>query len=492
MSNEFDCVSEVLKFDLSPKQMKFKDILNKEFIELEVDAISDANPNINKSHFTLESIQKVVDNGGVKNKPIVGFFEKGDFTTHEGEAEYDPEVDKEYWDTSKGERILGWVRESDPVEIVEKDGLHWLRFRCILCVHYCYRQVKRLLKDRKKKVSVEVIVKRKKQREDGVMDILDFVLMGTTILGSKNGRPIREGIEGASLSVLENLDEAVMSEQRKALTFAYRQIDGSEGSGEEEKSNGKEDTICMENENNEMVVEQSSTDAEQFCENATAVEPETVTTEAAAETTGENCGNLEMSNESTCADEGEATAASEGQPENESCGEGSDATATEGGNDDEAKFAELNAKVEELTTECQNYSAKIEELERASAEMQEAHSAELAKFADYSEIKDRMEKAEKKVFEYFCNDMKNRAVSMMENERINKEDYDSIVAKCSEGKYSTEEEIKRDVAYAVYSARPVGQGRYSAPITAPATKTVAVETQGMTPAERIAARCGQK
>ena len=44
---------DVLKFDLSPNQLKYKDILNKEFIELEVWAISTINPNRNKSHFTF-------------------------------------------------------------------------------------------------------------------------------------------------------------------------------------------------------------------------------------------------------------------------------------------------------------------------------------------------------------------------------------------------------------------------------------------------------
>ena len=50
-------MGNILRFDLSPNQMKFKNILNKEFIELEIWAISDINPNRNNSHFTLESIE---------------------------------------------------------------------------------------------------------------------------------------------------------------------------------------------------------------------------------------------------------------------------------------------------------------------------------------------------------------------------------------------------------------------------------------------------
>ena len=196
-------MGNVLRFDLSPSQMKFKNILNKEFIELEIWAISDINPNRNNSHFTLESIENA--KGDVKNKPIVGFFENNDFTTHEGKADYDSEYKKQFWNTERGERILGWVRESDPVEIVEKDGLHWLKFRCILCTTYCYRQVKRLLRDKKKKVSVEVTV-HKSEIINGIEYIYDFTLNGVAILGSKNGKAIMEGIPGAHLSVLEDLD----------------------------------------------------------------------------------------------------------------------------------------------------------------------------------------------------------------------------------------------------------------------------------------------
>lgn len=251
----------ILQFDLSPKQIKFKDILSKEFVELEIWAISDIDPNRNNSHFTYESLKKAVENGSMKNKPIVGFFENNNFTTHEGHADYDLELGKEFWNTEKGERILGWIRESDPVELVEKDGLHWVKFRCILCATYCYAQVKRLLKDRRKKVSVEITVHKSNKRDDGVLDILDFTLNGTTILGSKNGKEVLEGIPGAHLSILENLDTDALMAQKTALSFAYEKAfgadedksgDAAEMQPPEQKSEGKEETK-MENEN--VVVE---------------------------------------------------------------------------------------------------------------------------------------------------------------------------------------------------------------------------------------------
>ena len=218
----------VLQFDLTPRQIKFKDILNKEFVEMEIYAISDIDPNRNNSHFTYESMKRAVENGSIKNKPIVGFFKNQDFTTHEGYADYDIELGEKYWNTERGERILGWVRESDPVELVEEDGLHWIKFRCVLCVRYCYTQVKRLLKDRRKKVSVEITVHKSEEREDGVVDLLDWTLNGTTILGSKNGKEVLEGVPGAHLSILENLDDNAMMEQRKMLSFAYEQAFGAD------------------------------------------------------------------------------------------------------------------------------------------------------------------------------------------------------------------------------------------------------------------------
>ena len=223
----------ILQFDLSPKQIKFKNILNKEFVEMEIWAVSDIDPNRNKSHFTLESMERVVANGSIKNKPIVGFFKENDFTTHEGVADYDIELQNEYWNTERGERILGWVRESDPVEIVEKDGLHWIKYRCVLCVKYCYAQVKRLLKDRNKKVSVEITVHKSEKRPDGIVDLIDWDLNGTTILGSKNGKEVLEGIPGAHLSILEDLGGEAFAEQKKVLSFAYEQAFGAS----EDKSN---------------------------------------------------------------------------------------------------------------------------------------------------------------------------------------------------------------------------------------------------------------
>ena len=220
MENEI----KTMKFELNSSQLKYRDILNKEFLELEVWAISDIDPNRNNSHFTKESMENALST--FKNKPIVGLFQKGDFVDHAGYIDYDNELQKQFWNVEGGERILGVIRESDPVELVEKDGLNWIKFRCVLWVQYCYKQVRRLLKDRNKKVSVEVTIKQLEEDERGVVQIKEFVLNGVTILGSKNGRKVIEAIPDAHLSILEDLEETEsFNEQKKMLRFAYQQID---------------------------------------------------------------------------------------------------------------------------------------------------------------------------------------------------------------------------------------------------------------------------
>ena len=150
----------VLKFDLSPKDIRIRNILNKEFLELDIYAISDIYPNRNESTFTKESLENSKDT--CYNKPILGSFDTlaDDFREHNGEERYDKEFETEYWDCNgyTDEKILGVIRESDTVKIVEEKGLHWLKISCVLWTYYTYRQVKKLLKSSTKKVSVEILV----------------------------------------------------------------------------------------------------------------------------------------------------------------------------------------------------------------------------------------------------------------------------------------------------------------------------------------------
>ena len=219
-------------FELDSNQIRIRDILNdKNFLEIEIFAISDANPNRNKSHFTLESMQKGLES--FNDKPILGFFNKqGDFESHNGRVAYDPEEQIDYWDNSNGEQILGFIRQTDRKEIVERDGLHWICCTAMIYTQYNYKQVKRLLKDRKKKVSVEIAVL-DSEMVDGVEYIKEFDLKGITILGSRNGIQVKEGIEGAGLSILEVFDAARFSGQKQTIIQAYSQLEDDDKNKED-------------------------------------------------------------------------------------------------------------------------------------------------------------------------------------------------------------------------------------------------------------------
>lgn len=210
-------------FELAPEQLHIRKLLSKDFLELEIYAISDDYPNRNKSHFTVSSMRKSIPS--FKDKPILGFFNKGDFESHKGTVKEDRELEYLYWDNTEGETILGVIRDRDTIELQEQEGKTWIVLTCALWTQYNFKAIKRLLKDKTKKVSVEIDVIDSYFDEQGIEVIEEFNLIGITILGSKNGIPVKEGIEGAHLSVLEVFESQKMFEQRQALTFAYDSLE---------------------------------------------------------------------------------------------------------------------------------------------------------------------------------------------------------------------------------------------------------------------------
>lgn len=244
---------EILKFDVDAGSIDIKQLLQKDFLELSMRVISNANPNVNNSWFTTESMEK-----GIKtfaNKPILGYFENGDFVSHDGEWDYDEETDMDYWNTlgKKGERILGLIRESDEVKIVEgKDGLDWIQISCCLWTSYSFKQVKRLIKDAKKaqknggvakNVSVEVEITDSELLPTGIRKINDFNLLGVTILGSRNGVKVEPGIENAGLSVVDVMGKDVFAKQEQAIRMAYAKLETPANKNKE-----KEEISEMDNE----------------------------------------------------------------------------------------------------------------------------------------------------------------------------------------------------------------------------------------------------
>ena len=272
-----------LLFEVDASQIDIKPLLKRDFLELSMRAISSANPNRNNSWFTKEAMEKGIST--FKNKPILGYFENGDFVSHNGSWEKDPETKMEYWNTlgSKGERILGLIRSDDEVKI-EQDpntGLYWIVLTCALWTQYSYKQVKRLIKDAKKakkegkpakNISVEVDITDYEDLENGVRKINDFNLVGITILGSRNGVKVEPGIENAELSVIDIMGKEFYEKQKSALRVAYEKLDGSESKNKEDFSemeteikteesvNLEEETVIKEKETvieEEVAVEQA-------------------------------------------------------------------------------------------------------------------------------------------------------------------------------------------------------------------------------------------
>ena len=222
--------NKVIKFDLDPKTLKVKELLNKDFLELEIKAISTANPNRNGSHFTLESLAKAIPT--FYNKPILGSFSvsRDDFRGHEGDLEWDDELEQLYYDYTDdtAETPLGMIRGDDKIEIYhdDKDGLDWLKFTCAIWVKYNYKQVKKLLKskDGHKKISVEVEVNDYEFDENGIEVIKDFTFDGVTILGDN----LETGIADANLTILDMIDNALFQKKQKCLCYAYDKLNKNE------------------------------------------------------------------------------------------------------------------------------------------------------------------------------------------------------------------------------------------------------------------------
>ena len=291
-------------FDLQSDRILLKEIIKKEFLAIEIWAINDDNPNNNYSHFVADDYSKSLPS--FINKPILGYFAQGDFKAHEGKNAKDEEMDVTYWDNK--EQILGFIRDKDKVEVREKEGKKWIVTTAVLWSNYNYHQIKKIIKDRRKKVSVEInvedayftdlngnklnaielkndhtlIVKDEEGKElkykygTYIEHITQFDLSGITILGSKMGTPIKEGIEGASLSLLDEMGKALFSRQQQALSFAYQKLDGEDEGVEANINFSKEDKGEMDNQDLNVGV-QEATVTENFAEQTKTVEETTTT-----------------------------------------------------------------------------------------------------------------------------------------------------------------------------------------------------------------------
>lgn len=235
------------QFVLDSTSLKIKEILNKDFLEIEILAIAEGQ-NRNETAFTLEGMKKSIPT--FYNKFILGYYKvhgdinnEGNFEEHNSDIKYDSECEEFYYSylAPNAEKALGLIRESDKVEIVEVKGKKWIKLTAAILTKYNREAVKHLLKSKnKKKVSVEITIE-KSHEENGITIIDEFTLDGITILGTRknSNRLCEEGIEGASM-ILRFLQSEVYNTQKKALSFAYKELES-----EALNKNEEQETITM-------------------------------------------------------------------------------------------------------------------------------------------------------------------------------------------------------------------------------------------------------
>ena len=246
---------KILKFDLDSKNVKIKNILEtKDFIKLEIWAISNVYPNNNNSHFPLPTMEKNVAEGNFYDKPVLGKWNSinEDLEVHNSQIKYDSEYDTVYFDYENGETPMGTIRQSDSVEIRDgKDGLKWIVFTAVLWTKYNYNAVNKLLKSRKKKVSVEVSVTKWHYDENDIEIFDEWVFDGVTILGNlpNTKTPAEAGIPDAHLTILEKIEDAIFNKQVKVVQFECNSLE-----------KGKQNLEKENFENNQVINSDNDTD----------------------------------------------------------------------------------------------------------------------------------------------------------------------------------------------------------------------------------------
>lgn len=232
--------NKILKFDLSNKNIKIKELLSGDFLALDVWAINNDYPNNNGSTFTVEGMREAIPT--VFNKPVMGHFnyeddKEGDFRAHDDNGvHYDDELQEYYLDYTKNSEVaLGVIRESDNVTVEhdKKTDKYWMRISCVLWTKYHFKEIKSLLKKRNgsSKVSVEIEVLDSYYDDNNIEVIKKFNFLGFTILGSQRApggilTDVKEGIEGAHMLITDWFDNAPRFERNcKALAFAYNVYD---------------------------------------------------------------------------------------------------------------------------------------------------------------------------------------------------------------------------------------------------------------------------
>ena len=199
------------------EKVKLSSGLFKDFVVCTAYLMSDG-VNRNKSEFTLASLEKSLPT--FENKPVLAniWFQKtnGVRKAYVGSHDWTVERDEngeEYISYKNGETPVGVITNKSQVSIQKYKGRNFVVAKLFLWKQYNPELIKILAKDKRKKVSVEVVFKDWEDYTDEngekIRRVNDFDFLGVTILGHQKKifgepEPVEEGIAGSHLEVDEN------------------------------------------------------------------------------------------------------------------------------------------------------------------------------------------------------------------------------------------------------------------------------------------------
>lgn len=244
----------ILKFEVSTKNLKVKNLISQDFLEIELDMISNIYPNRNRSTFLREAMINAVDT--VYNKPVLASFDSKSFEFgghDDNNVHYDSELDEYYYDYNAPgcEHPIGVIRSTDKVEVIDNpvDGLAHMKATAVIWTAYSYAQCKKLLKNKRTKVSVEVEVTDYEYDKDGIEIIKAFKFLGVTLLS--NG--LTEAINNSNATIPELEKTSVFQAQRKKLSFALQQLEEQQKHSNDTKIEKPDNSDPIESENQPRV-----------------------------------------------------------------------------------------------------------------------------------------------------------------------------------------------------------------------------------------------
>jgi len=148
------------------------------------------------------------------NKPILGYIYQDD----DGELQFHAH--------DNGEQIVGFLPESCNPKIVydEEKKKEYVEVDGIIVENYT-AAADILRREQQCKVSVEMaVLEMKYDAKEKILDILDFIFTGVTILGrNEDGTEVREGMAGSNITIKNA--EVSFSEQQAKLEELSRQVE---------------------------------------------------------------------------------------------------------------------------------------------------------------------------------------------------------------------------------------------------------------------------